>query len=312
MQVNSSSYPKNGASMKDYNIAGHRIRIDFRHCTDCEALLPNLSPFLCKETVGVGENPVLTITIAPVPVTSPEEETEIGRFDVGGCLHEVYRTSTGGYRFEIHDTTGHLCGRMVSDADFSHCLAQAFQGSPSQRAYGLNNCLMMAFAFATATMDTVLIHSSVIRCNGRGYLMTAPSGTGKSTHTRLWYDHIPGCDLMNDDNPVIRILPDGRPMVYGSPWSGKTPCYRNISAPIGGIVRLYQRPQNSIRRLQAVEAFYRTLPACSNMKWDTRVYNGVCDSVTKFIQSCGIWELGCLPNGDAAILCHDTISKDNH
>ncbi len=199
---------------------------------------------------------------------------------------------------------------MVSNADFSLCRAQAFPGTHTQRTYGLNNSLMMSYAFATAAMDTLLIHSSVIRCDGRGYLMTAPSGTGKSTHTHLWYTHIPGCDLMNDDNPIIRILPSGQPTVYGSPWSGKTPCYRNISAPIGGIVRLHQRPENIIRQLPVVQAFTELLTACCNMKWDKRVYNGVCDSVTKFVQSCGIWELGCLPNGEAATLCHDTISKE--
>lgn len=297
--------------MKDYRIAGHRIRVDYDGCAETEALLPNLRPFLLNGETAQDE-PVLTFTISPIPLRSAEDDAEIGRFDVGGCLHEVYRTQSGGYRFEIHDTTGHLCGRMVSNVDFSHCLAHAFPGTTPQRIYGLNNSLMMSFAFATATLDTVLIHASVIRCDGYGYLMTAPSGTGKSTHTRLWYDHIPGCDLMNDDNPIIRIMPDGTPIVFGSPWSGKTPCYRNISAPIGGIVRLHQRPKNTIRRMKPIEAFAELLPACSSMKWDARVYNGVCDSVTKFIQSCGIWELGCLPDADAAILCHDTIAKENH
>ncbi len=292
--------------MRDYSIAGHRVCIDYGHNAEDEELLPNLQPFLCEE--GGREGPVLTVTIGTFPTQSSEDDSEIGQFDVGGCLHEVYRTPAGGYRFEIHDTTGHLCGRMISNADFSHCRAQAFPGTAAQRTYGLNNCLMMSYAFATATMDTLLVHSSVIRCDGRGYLMTAPSGTGKSTHTHLWYTHIPGCDLMNDDNPIIRILLDGQAMVYGSPWSGKTPCYRNISAPIGGIVRLHQRPENSIRRLLPIEAFSELLTACSNMKWDARVYNGVCDSVTKFVQNCGIWELGCLPDGDAAILCHDTIA----
>ncbi len=306
MPGNSSLLHKNGPSMKLYNIAGHQVCVDYTRCPEDVNLLPNLLPFICEDANG--QNPVLTITLDTIPTPESEEDKEIGQFDVGGCLHEVYRTPVGGYRFEIHDSTGHLCGRMVSDANFNQCQAQIFPGKPTQRTYGLNNCLMMAYAFATATMDTLLVHSSVIRCDGHGYLMTAPSGTGKSTHTYLWYNHIPGCDLMNDDNPIIRILPDGQPMVYGSPWSGKTPCYRNISAPIGGIVRLHQRPQNTIRRLHVIEAFTELLAACSNMKWDARVYNGVCDSVTKLVKYCSIWELGCLPNGDAAILCHDTIA----
>ena len=152
------------------------------------------------------------------------------------------------------------------------------------------------------------MHASVIRQGGKGYLMTAPSGTGKSTHTRLWYDNIPGCDLMNDDNPVVRIV-DGQAVVYGSPWSGKTRCYRNIQAPVGGIVRIQQRPENTIRRLNPVEAFCNLLPAMSNMKWDKRVYNGICDGISQLIQLVGVHELGCLPNAEAAILCHDTIAK---
>lgn len=295
--------------MKNYNIAGHHIRVDYGPGATDEALLPNMSPFLCEGTEA--EAPVLNVSITTVPLPPEGEDTEVGQFDVGGCMHGVYLRRDGGYRFEIHDMSGHLCGRMVSDADFSHCRVQAFDGTPAQRSYAINNSLMIAYAAATATMDTILIHSSVIRCDGRGYLMTAPSGTGKSTHTHLWYTHIPGCDLMNDDNPVIRILPDGQPTVYGSPWSGKTRCYRNISAPIGGIVRLHRAPANSIRRLSTLEAFAELLPACSSMKWDARVYNGVCDSVTKFIKSCSIWQLGCLPDGDAAILCHDTIAKEN-
>lgn len=292
--------------MKDYKIAGHTISVDFSDNSVNEGLLPNFAPFLSNENA----DSILTVSI--INDYPWEQDTqEIGLFDVGGCNHGVYRTANGGYIFDVCDSTGHLCSRMQSTPDFKQCFVKVYEGTFVQRNYGLNNCMMMAYAFATATMDTVLIHSSVIRCEGKGFLMTAPSGTGKSTHTHLWYTSISGCDLMNDDNPVIRII-DGKAIVYGSPWSGKTPCYRNIQAPIGGIVRIKQRPENSIRQLKAVEAFTMLLPACSNMKWDARTYNGICDSITKFIQTCSIWELGCLPNSEAAILCHDTVCKENH
>ena len=113
---------------------------------------------------------------------------------------------------------------------------------------------------------------------------------------------------MNDDNPVVRIV-DGEAIVYGSPWSGKTRCYRNIQAPIGGIVRIQQRPENSIRKLSPLQAFSNLLPAISNMKWDKRVYKGVCDGIAELIRLCGMYELGCLPDAAAAHLCHDTIVK---
>ena len=113
---------------------------------------------------------------------------------------------------------------------------------------------------------------------------------------------------MNDDNPVVRVI-DGQAIIYGSPWSGKTKCYRNIQAPIGGLVRIQQRPENTIRKLSTIEAFCNLLPAMSNMKWDERVYKGVCDGIGELIRLVGMYELGCLPNAEAAILCHDTIAK---
>ena len=264
--------------MKDYRIAGHIVSLDFADNSIDEGLLPNLVPFAYEGN----EMPAVTIRI----VSDHEWEQDgqdLGTFDVGGSDYAVFRTAQGGYRFDIHDTNGHLCCRMQSNPDFSLCHAKVYDCTNAQQHYGLNNCMMLAFAYATATKDTLLIHSSVIRCDGKGYLMTAPSGTGKSTHTYLWYTNIPGCDLMNDDNPVIRIV-DGKPIVYGSPWSGKTPCYRNIEAPIGGIVRIKQHSENIVRRLSTIEAFTVLLPACSSMKWDARIYNGICDSITKIIQ----------------------------
>ena len=196
---------------------------------------------------------------------------------------------------------------MIADSDFSHCRATLAEGTLRQQQFGLNNALMMAYAFAAATMDTLLIHASVIRKDGYGYLFTAPSGTGKSTHTHLWYKNIPGCDLMNDDNPVIRIV-DGQARIYGSPWSGKTPCYRNIWAPIGAITRLEQRPANEIRQMSALEAFTTLLPAVSSMKWDRRVYMGICQTISRMIKSTPVYWLGCLPDAEAALLSYQTIS----
>ena len=60
------------------------------------------------------------------------------------------------------------------------------------------------------------------------------SGTGKSTHSRLWLENVPGATLLNDDNPIVRLTLVGA-IVYGSPWSGKTPCYKNESAPLAGV-----------------------------------------------------------------------------
>ena len=286
-----------------YRVGGHCLAVRYHDEAADDRLIPSFAPFRLEEEPGE-----LLFTMNVTDDSGWQQAAdEIGQFDCGGCVHGVYRLSDGGYQYLIRDVNGEPCSRMRTGADFSVCHVSLCGETHAQRSYGLNNAMMMAYAFSSAQQGTMLMHASVIRCGGKGYLMTAPSGTGKSTHTRLWYDNIPGCDLMNDDNPVVRVI-DGQAIVYGSPWSGKTPCYRNTQAPVGGIVRIQQRPENTIRRLRPVEAFCNLLPAISNMKWDERVYGGICDSIGELIRIVGMYELGCLPNAEAAFLCHDTIA----
>lgn len=286
-----------------YRVGGHAFRITFADERFDDTLLPSYSNFSLAESPS--DKKIFHAKIDSIHIDE-KGSREIGQFNCGGCNHVVYRTEEEGYIFHIYDIHDVLCCKMITSHDFTECHISMYGITKSQLQYGLNNAVMMCYAFSCADKATVLMHASVIRCEGMGYLMTAPSGTGKSTHTRLWYDNIPGCDLMNDDNPVVRIV-DGKPIVYGSPWSGKTPCYRNIQAPIGGIVRIQQRPCNTIAKLSTLGAFGNLLTAVGNMKWDLRIHNGVCDCISELIRACGVYELGCLPNAEAAHLCHDTF-----
>lgn len=287
-----------------YRVGGHAFCVVFLDDRNDESLIPSFARFKIEEPA----EPLLFTLTVDDSFRFGVRGQEIGQFDCGGCNHGVYCTGHSEYQYEISDIQGVLCSYMQASPDFRESKVAVLGESWSQRNYGLNNALMMTYAFASADQYTMLMHASVIRHQGKGYLMTAPSGTGKSTHTRLWYDNIPGCDLMNDDNPVVRIV-NGEAIVYGSPWSGKTRCYRNIQAPIGGIVRIQQRPRNTIRKYSSLEAFSNLLPAISNMKWDERVYKGICDGIAELIRLCGMYELGCLPDAAAAHLCHDTIVK---
>ena len=291
-----------------YRVGGHLLQIQYKDEGNDESLIPSFRPFVL-EGPGEGEQPLFTLTVDD----SLEEEKnldEIGQFDGSGNNYGVYQHPDGGYQILISNPRGELCGVLRSDKTFRHNVVALKDVGMQNRAFALNNSLMMAYAFSACDKQTVLLHASVIRKDGYGYLMTAPSGTGKSTHTYLWYKNIPGCDLMNDDNPVVRIV-DGRPVIFGTPWSGKTPCYRNIQAPVGALVRILQRPRNEIRRMRPVEALAQLLPAASSMKWDERIYLNVCDTLTQIIASVGVYELGCLPDAEAAWLCYNTVkAKD--
>ena len=129
------------------------------------------------------------------------------------------------------------------------------------------------------------------------------SGTGKSTHARLWLQHIEGTALVNDDNPVVRIVGDGSLVVYGSPWSGKTLCYRNVSYPLGGIVMLSQAPYNKIQRLGGIQAYASLVASISGKRWDSRVADGLHETENALAMNVPVWHLECLPDEAAAKLC---------
>lgn len=247
---------------------------------------------------------VVDDTLMPVDKSRRER---IRAFDTGNGDTIVDRLDNGGYQFIIKDINGAECCLLITDKNFSECKC-ALRGNFDRRCFGLNNALMLVFAFAGSRMQTLLIHASLVRHNGYGYAFTAKSGTGKSTHVSLWLRYIKGCDLMNDDNPIIRIL-DGEPYIFGSPWSGKTPCYRDIKAKLGAVTRIDRAKSNSIEKLSPIESFATLLPACSSMKWDGDIFNGICDTVTKVVETTGIYVLHCLPNIEAAMICNKAISR---
>ena len=168
---------------------------------------------------------------------------------------------------------------------------------------------MVMYAFATARKNTLLMHSSVTIKDGKGYLFLGKSGTGKSTHSQLWIDNIEGCELLNDDNPVLRIEPNGEVRVYGSPWSGKTPCYRNLDYPVGAIVDLHQAKVNEIRQQPMVQAYASMVVSCSGLRFIKEMADGLHSTIVKIINSVPCYSLDCLPDAQAAFLCYNTVTQ---
>ncbi len=103
--------------------------------------------------------------------------------------------------------------------------------------------------------DTLLIHGSCVAVDGKGYLFTAPSGTGKSTHTRLWREMLGSrATMVNDDKPFVRITEDGV-TAYGSPWNGSHRLGSNVAVPLKAVCLLSRSEANSIHPIAAEDAF---------------------------------------------------------
>ena len=176
-----------------------------------------------------------------------------------------------------------------------------------EKSFALNNALMLLFAFSSARKGVLEMHSSVVMNDGKGYLFLGRSGTGKSTHSSLWLRHIPGTELLNDDNPILRLMPDGTARVYGSPWSGKTPCYKNMDVPAGAVVRIRQAPFNKIEKLPPVQAYASLMVSASSFRPFRELAEGWHQTLSSLVTVLPCYVLDCLPDQAAAELCYKTV-----
>ena len=266
------------------------------------ALMENYEPFHCDTDVTDGERAFsLTIGGSEVPLYSEElRQEEEGQEIVCG------KTADGKAVFEFR-WWNEIAGWLVCSPDYREGRLLT-TGRYTKMA--VDNALMVLYALATAASGTVLFHAAVVSREGKGYMFLGPSGTGKSTHARLWLKYIDGTALVNDDNPVVRLADNGSPVVYGSPWSGKTPCYRNVSYPLGGIVLLSQAPYNKIHRLGGIHAYASLVASISGKRWDSRVADGLHATENALASTVPVWHLECLPDEAAAKLCHAQISNE--
>ncbi len=288
-------------------IADFHVRVLFKESKhNGMHLLSSMQPFVEEEVPA--DSLLFQLTVDDeIPVIGKDHRERVGRFDSGNGMTVVDRLEDGGYQYIIKDIYERECCLLQTNKEFSDCRC-ALNGNEDMRSFGITNALMIIYAFAGSFQQTLLIHASTILNNDYGYAFIAKSGTGKSTHTQLWIKHISGSELMNDDNPIVRVVGD-QAFIYGSPWSGKTPCYRQIKAPLGAITRIDRAPKNSIEKLSPIEAFASLLPSCSNMKWDKDIFHGICNTVTRVIELTNFYTLHCLPDQEAAEICHKEISR---
>lgn len=286
----------------EYKVAIHSFRVNLAE-GDSACVLPSFTPFV--QPLDNLDRLLFVLTVDP-DFRPAQKGESIGEFDSGGADFDVYRLPDGGYQYLISAPGGSFDCFLETNADFSQGRA-TLRCAPEHQGFYINNCLMLMYAFASAPYYTLLMHASVIANSGRAFAFLGVSGTGKSTHSCQWLKYIEGSELMNDDNPVFCLLPDGTAHIYGSPWSGKTPCYRNVEAPIGAFVHIKQAKVNHIEREPVLHAFSSLLISCSTMKWDKRIYDFTCDTLSQILERVPIYQLECRPDEEAALVCHEAL-----
>lgn len=151
--------------------------------------------------------------------------------------------------------------------------------------------------------DTILFHSSAIAVEGEGYLFTARSGTGKSTHTRLWMERFGERAVMvNDDKPLLRICEDST-TVYGTPWDGKHHLSCNLAVPVKAICLLQRAETNHIRQIRPEEAYAMLLQQTYRPQ-DPAALSRTLELLDRMIGQVRLFRLGCNQNPDAALVAY--------
>ncbi|MBO7643611.1 MAG: hypothetical protein J6S62_01425 [Bacteroidales bacterium] len=290
-----------------FKVAGHVFSLTMTETCSLWPRLTQYDPFITEQA----GSPLFDVRLSQEPFERPgslellyDPQTEPGE--------TVVRLSHGDnlWVFDMSPDKDIPCySHLVATEDFSCGTLYLDNRRVSDAVFGINNSLMLLFAFRTAPLGTLELHASMVSNSGKAFLFLARSGTGKSTHSQLWLDYIPGSELMNDDNPIVRVLSDGTVMAYGSPWSGKTPCYRNVQAPVGAFVRIRRSPQNLITRLSLLESYALLYSSCSGFKAHRDIADGLHATLEKAVTTTPCYVLDCRPDEEAAKVCSAEVLK---
>ena len=274
---------------KYYQIAGHVVCCTGEQLCQAVGRIEGFRPFVWED-----ETPEVAFTFAE-GCEVPEMLEELYPFAYEDVASSFGRTADG-----------YLLVEKPAEEESFYLWCDAsrkvvyLSGNWSLRLYRF--ALWLGYGLMTIPYQTLAIHSSCIVYRNQAVLFLGESGTGKSTHTRLWREHIDGAVLLNDDSPMIRVE-EGKVWVYGSPWSGKTPCYKAERYELKGCVRLSQAPYNRMRKLSVLEAYGAIHPSCApEFAYDDALYDEVSRTLGEILSVVPVYHLECLPDEDAARL----------
>ena len=167
------------------------------------------------------------------------------------------------------------------------------------------------FEFCSKLLDVegFMLHSSAVAYENKAYLFSAPSGTGKSTHTEIW-QKVFGSDkavIINDDKPAIK-LENGDFYVYGTPWSGKSDKNLNIRVPLQGICFIERSEKNYIERISTKDATHLILNQTVRPAYKGKMVN-LLNLLDKLLVKIPVYRLGCNMEDEAAFTSYNAMKN---
>ena len=187
-------------------------------------------------------------------------------------------------------------------------LAEGFRRRAFTDPFLERAAIQRSFAEYLLQHNTLLLHGSTVAVDGKAYLFTARSGTGKSTHTRLWQEVFGNrARMVNDDKPFLEIT-DSAVLAHGSPWSGKHGLDNNICVPLAGICLLERGPENIIRPATCAEMLPLLLHEsyAPQAPGQREAYRGLVEALSGRVP---LWHMYCNRDPEAAAVAHSAMSK---
>jgi hypothetical protein len=282
---------------KTYSIAGLDVRVRGDASPCVLDGIPGFRVFASDNSRAVD----VDIRMDSAPAMPFSGARLLHRFTKIGIVHS-FSSIEGGWLFEMRYADGKPVVAATHD--------------PRTREVAISGCddeiclkfaLWVAFSLVATGIRRVPLHASAVVRDGGAVLFLGESGTGKSTHSRLWTRHIEGSYTLNDDSPIVRADGDGI-FACGSPWSGKTHCYVPESAPVKAIVRLRQGRENKIRRLNPLASIGALYPSCPPLfAFDGCLSARMLDTVGRITGALPVYEMECRPDREAAEVAYNAI-----
>lgn len=159
-----------------------------------------------------------------------------------------------------------------------------------------------------AIEDIILFHGAAVEVNGKAYLFTAPSGTGKTTHISLWDKILKDkMTIINGDKPLLKV--SDKIIVYGTPWDGKEKQSTNTFAELGGICIIKRGIENKIKQITANEAL-GTLMSQTYRPVQKENMKKVLENVLLLSSKVPLWQLECNISEEAAWTSYNAMCKE--
>lgn len=157
--------------------------------------------------------------------------------------------------------------------------------------------------------DGMMLHASAVVVDGKAYLFSAPCGTGKSTHTRLWLERFGDrAKILNDDKPALRLI-DGNWFAYGTPWSGKHDININMGVPLAGIAMIEQSSKNEIVPYTGAKTVLNILEQTARPA-NKELREKLMDLVVSLMTQVPVWKLKCNMDPEAAVVSYEAMSGE--